>query len=61
MGIIEFRANLPDRLDAAYFHGEMTFIHNARKGPEPLAALVPMALVRQWEADRAREAEAAGP
>lgn len=49
MGIIEFRDNLADRIDAARIYGEVTPVYNARRGPEPLAALVPMSLVRDHE------------
>jgi prevent-host-death family protein len=45
MGIKEFRAELPKRVEAAYFHNQPTIV---TKNGEPRAALVPYS----WLAER---------
>jgi hypothetical protein len=48
MGIMELRRALGQRIEAAFFHNEATFIEHGKKG-EVRAALVPPAWVAELE------------
>ncbi len=48
MGIMELRKALGQRIEAAFFHNEATFIEHGKKG-EVRAALVPPSWVKELE------------
>lgn len=59
MGIIELRKTLGQRIEAAFFHGEVTYIeHEKRK--EVRAVLVPPSWVDELEELRAFKKRAEG-
>jgi predicted unusual protein kinase regulating ubiquinone biosynthesis (AarF/ABC1/UbiB family) len=58
MGIMELRKALGQRIEAAFFHNEATFIEHGKKG-EVRAALVPPAWVEELEELREFKARAA--